>query len=72
MKVGGLGIVTSVSEAKIWLEKKNYTPGEKIRIHVFLDNTRCKKGTEKIKMKLIRKCSVFNGKKGGEKNPVLE
>lgn len=71
MKVGGFGLRTTESKAKIWLEKKSFTPGEKMRVHINVDNTKCKKATEKIKTKLIRKCSVFNGKEGGELNPVL-
>lgn len=72
MKVGGFGLLTSISKATVWLEKKSFTPGEIVRVHINVDNTKCKKATEKIKTKLIRKCSIFNGKDGGEDTPILE
>lgn len=64
MKVGGLGLLTSEAKAKIWLEKKKFHPGETARIHVNVDNTKCKKAVQKFKTKLKRKITVFNGKEG--------
>ena len=72
MKVGGMGMFTSMSKAKIWLEKERFHPGEHIRIHFDIDNTQCKKPVEKFKAKMVRKCFVYSGREGGQNSPIFE
>ena len=72
MKVGGMGMFTSTSKAKIWLEKERFHPGEHIRIHFDIDNTQCKKPVEKFKAKMVRKCFVYSGREGGQNSPIFE
>ena len=72
MQVGGLGMFTSTSKAKIWLEKKRFHPGEHIKIHFDIDNTQCKKPVEKFKTKLVRRVYVFSGRDGGQNAPLFD
>mmetsp|Transcript_20783 Transcript_20783/g.25421 ORF Transcript_20783/g.25421 Transcript_20783/m.25421 type:complete len:175 (+) Transcript_20783:669-1193(+) len=63
MKVGGaLGMGASTAKVTIWLEKARFTPGEKIQVHIEMDNSSCKKAVKSFKTKLLRKITFFPGK----------
>ena len=70
-KIGGLaGLGSSEAKSVISLEKSRFAPGEKIRVHIDMDNSNCKKPVKSYKIKLMRKISCLSGKKGVVK-PLL-
>ena len=71
MKVGGIGgLGASESSSVISLEKERFAPGEMIRVHFDVDNTKCKKAVKNFKIKLKRTIHCLSGRKGVAK-PLL-
>ncbi len=71
MKVGGIGgLGASEASSVISLEKERFAPGEKIKIHFDVDNTKCKKAVKNFKVKLKRTIHCLSGRKGVGK-PLL-
>ena len=59
-KIGGVaGLFKSEMSANISLEKKNFQPGEPVKICVELDNTRCTCHVKYLKAQLIRIVKYF-------------
>ena len=70
-KIGGLaGLGASEAKSVITLDKLRFVPGEKIKVHIDMDNSTCKKAVKSYKIKLQRKISCMSGKKGNAK-PLL-
>ena len=71
MKIGGVaGLGSSEATAVISLEKHRFAPGEKVKVHIDMDNSTCKKAVKSYKVKLMRKISCLAGKLGVTK-PLL-
>ena len=71
MKIGGLKLgkkfLASESKAVISLEKESYAPGEKIKVHFDVDNSKCRKAVKNFKIKLKKIIHIFNGLKSHDK-----
>ena len=52
------------------MEKERYAPGEKIKVHFDVDNSKCRKAVKSFKIKLKRTIHIFNGLKSHDK-PLL-
>lgn len=52
MKIGGIaGLGSSEAKSLISLDKLRFTPGEKIKVHIDMDNSACKKPVKSFKIK---------------------
>jgi len=70
-KVGGIaGLGSSEARSVISLNTERYAPGDKIKINVDVDNTKCKKAVKNYKIKLKRNITCLSGQKGVGK-PLL-
>ena len=73
VKIGGVaGLGGSEATAVISLEKHRYAPGEKIKVHIDMDNSACKKAVKSYKVKIKRVISCFAGKLGVTKPLLVE
>jgi len=71
-KVGGIaGLGSSEATSVISLNTERYAPGEKIKINVDIDNSKCKKAVKNYKIKLKRIITCLSGRKGVSK-PLLK
>ena len=65
VKIGGVaGLGSSDATAVISLEKHTFAPGEKVKVHVDMDNSSCKKAVKSYKVKLMRRITCHAGKLG--------
>lgn len=70
-KIGGIaGLGASEATSTITLDKETFAPGEKIQVHIDMDNTKCKKPVKSFKVKMKRVVECLSGKKGVGK-PLL-
>ena len=61
---------SSEATSVIRLEKTRYTPGEKAKVHIDMDNSKCKKPVKCYKIKCWRKITCFGGNPGSP--PLLK
>lgn len=70
-KIGGIaGLGASEAKSIITLDKDSFLPGDKIQVHIDMDNTKCKKPVKSFKLKMKRVIECLSGKKGVGK-PLL-
>ncbi len=51
------GFGSSEAKATVSLDMLRFAPGQKVRVHIFMDNSACKKPVKSFKVKLSRKIS---------------
>ena len=72
VKVGGIaGLRASEAKAAIKLDKLRFSPGEKIRVHISMDNSNCRKAVKSYKLKLRRRIQCFAGGKGPQATQAI-